>query len=450
MALQLKELSNETLKEIAPVALTHCSKIPTKKTSIIKEFKEETKQAGVKELAFMMNNLELKEICDNYIQVEYKAGANKNNKMMLTKRFMESFEEESIESWVKNCDDKDILVIMCTAMDIVLPKKISLEDLQKLCISQIQFFGESVILHRMTINQLRDICYETGIEGYDNTSSKRILINAILTKSDIPKPEKKVVKIPKKTSIHKATQYLQLSEYYKASELESWCKENGLKTSGNKKTLINRILDFNDGDTENTMSTNTPKKKTSSTSKKNTSTSKKTKSKPKKASLPPKTIEVEETNEPSEEPSEEPSVEPSEEDVMNEDVSEEQEDKQTINEEVSEEQEDSYDEEAAKKAIDAERELRVTEEEEDSDIEISFSTSNTLDITGVVFAISGKFANHTKTQLKDIIEKNGGKYIPALRKETQVYIAGEGAKGVSQAKKKGIQIESEEYLAPFF
>ena len=142
---------------------------------------------------------------------------------------------------------------------------------------QIYLYGETVVFHRLTVNQLRTICDDMHIEGAENTASKRILIEAITTGTEIPaRAAPKRTKITKKKSIEKATEYLELFQHYKASDLESWCKDNGLKTSGTKKVLCERILAYKDGDTENTMATNTsPKNK------------RKTK-KPKKASLPPK------------------------------------------------------------------------------------------------------------------------------------------------------------------
>ena len=79
-ALQLKNLSNETLMDIAPSVLG-ASKISEEKSRLLKQIKKESELVGVKELAFMMNHLELRSICDDFIKVEYKEGTNRNNKM---------------------------------------------------------------------------------------------------------------------------------------------------------------------------------------------------------------------------------------------------------------------------------------------------------------------------------------------------------------------------------
>ena len=254
MSVELSKLRTRTLVDIAPNALPtyRSEEIGTHKSVLSRQIKDEAEQAGVKELAFMMKSLELKEICDNYLQVEYKKGANVNNKMMLTKRFMESFEETSIEEWVSQCNDVKILSLMASVMG--LPDNAKLPKLKEAVQSQIYYYGEQVVLHRLTIDQLRQICDEMGINGCDNTSSKRILIEAISNHEDIPERKPAVVKKTyKKTTIAKATKVQELLQHYTAAQLESWCKKNGLKSSGTKKILSERIIAYNSGDKENTM-----------------------------------------------------------------------------------------------------------------------------------------------------------------------------------------------------
>merc|ERR1712110_630518 len=61
---------------------------------------------------------------------------------------------------------------------------------------------------------------------------------------------------PKKP-IAEATKYQELFQHYYVADLQQWAADNGLKVSGTKKVLIERILAFNGGDTENTMATTT-------------------------------------------------------------------------------------------------------------------------------------------------------------------------------------------------
>merc|ERR1711879_191022 len=182
-----------------------------------------------KELAFMMNNMELRDICDSYLQVEYKEGANRNNKIMLTKRFMESFDDSNIDDWIKRCNDRNVLTHMSNAMGLETSKKTPIQEIKDAVIHQVCIFGETVVLHRLNMEQLRAICEDMNIEGSENTSSKRILVEAIISRTDIPaRAGKKKVKVTKKKPIAKASEYLELFQHYKASDLEKWCKENGL------------------------------------------------------------------------------------------------------------------------------------------------------------------------------------------------------------------------------
>jgi len=397
---------------------------------------------GVKELAFMMNHLELRSICDDFIKVEYKEGTNRNNKMVLSKRFMESFEDVSLQKWFRNCNDKKVLATLCNVMG--LSTKASTAELQSAAVEEIQKYGEQVILHRLNVDQLREICCDLRIKGYTNTSSKKILVESILTHTDIQKRQVKRTKVTKKVAINKATEPAQLAQHYKAMDLEAWCRDNGLKTSGTKKVLVARIIAYNNGeeenDEENVMTTVN-------------------KTKPKRASLPAKKNTSKKTKKPEPEP--EPEPEEDEEDEEEEDGDseqpEEEEDDNKEDEEMDETPEpeaaaeESYDEEAEEAAIAAERALR-TDESSESELLVESSECKEneypTDIEGLSFAISGNFTRD-KTEIKKAIAKGKGTITNKLNKKV-IYVAGEGAKSLDKIKAKGIQIVGEEYFTNFY
>lgn len=65
---------------------------------------------------------------------------------------------------------------------------------------------------------------------------------------------------------------------------------------------------------------------------------------------------------------------------------------------------------------------------------------------GLSFVISGTFNNFSRDQLKDIIEKNGGKILSSVSKNTDFLVAGEnmGPAKLDKANKIGVKIISEE------
>ena len=75
-------------------------------------------------------------------------------------------------------------------------------------------------------------------------------------------------------------------------------------------------------------------------------------------------------------------------------------------------------------------------------------TSNKLE--GLSFVISGTFSNHSRDELKSLIEQNGGKNVGSISSKTNYVLAGEnmGPAKLDKAKKLGIKIISEdEFIA---
>lgn len=74
--------------------------------------------------------------------------------------------------------------------------------------------------------------------------------------------------------------------------------------------------------------------------------------------------------------------------------------------------------------------------------------SNKLE--GLSFVISGTFSNHSRDELKSLIEQNGGKNVGSISSKTNYVLAGEnmGPAKLDKAKKLGIKIISEdEFIA---
>jgi len=81
--------------------------------------------------------------------------------------------------------------------------------------------------------------------------------------------------------------------------------------------------------------------------------------------------------------------------------------------------------------------------------EISEDEINTGDkLEGLSFVVSGIFKNYSRDQIKEIIEKNGGKNIGSISSKTSFIIAGDnmGPAKMQKAQKLGIPVISEEEL----
>ena len=168
---------------------------------------------------------------------------------------MESFEDKTLEEWFEDCNNKEIMKILCNVMDIDMTKK-SMDKVRTELIQQIYSIGTEIVFHRMSVPQLKKVCEDMKIDGFDNTSSKRVLVDAILNHTDIEKthvaPKVKVIDTDK-LPIGKCTTVDELDQHYNVTKLQEWAKKNNVKTTGTKAVLMERILAFNGGDKENTM-----------------------------------------------------------------------------------------------------------------------------------------------------------------------------------------------------
>jgi DNA ligase (NAD+) len=69
-------------------------------------------------------------------------------------------------------------------------------------------------------------------------------------------------------------------------------------------------------------------------------------------------------------------------------------------------------------------------------------------LKGLTFVISGVFEKHSRDELKDLIEKNGGKNTGSISSKTSFVLAGEnmGPEKLKKAEGLGVKIISETIL----
>ena len=78
--------------------------------------------------------------------------------------------------------------------------------------------------------------------------------------------------------------------------------------------------------------------------------------------------------------------------------------------------------------------------------EIIEDENQSTKLNGAKIVISGSFTKHSRDELKSIIERNGGKNVSSVSKNTNYFLAGEkvGPKKLEKVQKLGIQIISED------
>eukprot|EP01095_Lingulamoeba_sp_RSL-Kostka_P015299 TRINITY_DN698_c0_g1_i3.p1 TRINITY_DN698_c0_g1~~TRINITY_DN698_c0_g1_i3.p1 ORF type:complete len:455 (-),score=217.19 TRINITY_DN698_c0_g1_i3:22-1386(-) len=296
------KLKIETLKEVAVERKTHEDETLEKinKKALVKDLSHEVECFGIKKLTQMMKRNTLQDICD-FHEIDHKDN-NPNNKAVLTKRVYEQMSAIGVKAWLSKCKDEDIITQLCDDMEIEYTEADSPKELKSMVEQYIFDFGAQVFFNKLQLKTLRDCAGDMKLKNR-NVNSKPRLCQAVITVSDVEVPKKKkAVKKTKKVPIRRALDKNVLMQHYYASELKDWCAENGLKTSGNKKVLAERIAAYNNGDKENTMATEKPvrkstKKSTKKTTKKSTKPSRTNKRKQEEVVEEVEEVEEEEVEE---------------------------------------------------------------------------------------------------------------------------------------------------------
>jgi hypothetical protein len=456
------QFSEETLESIAA---TQFKTVPKGKKHIISDLTDEAESAGVKELVFMLSNMELDDVCNRYLKVEHAPGNNTKAKMVLTKRLMESFEDKGLEDWFESCNDKIVLGALCERLGLDFNPKSSMDNIKSAAIKEIRNYGAQILFSRLSVDQLKCCCEEMGLEGWETSNSKRALIAAIITQSAVikaPAPKAKV--ITKKVAIEKCTTYDELYQHYSAKALEFWCEKNSLKTYGTKKDLINRILEHLSGDKENVVvvpADKLPKSSKAKTTKPKKSddddmedvevvkpSSTRTRGAKKPAAKPVKGKKSADDQPADDEPADDEPVDepapvkeapkPKAKPVKGKKATRVEEPADDEPAPADEPADDVYDADAEQRAIDAERALRTTEEQErtseESELDIQESESDEdhpKSLAGLRVHINSKCSIDLETAEK-AITKAGGIYSAKFAKSVDIFVT--SASGVAKAR----------------
>jgi len=301
------------VSEKTSVVINEPSKVT--KRAIVEALVSEITNTGTKKLTQLLKRQELETLMEN-IKIDHK-GNNPKNRQVLSKRLYENITDSGIDQFLQDHASAEALKLLIDALAISLPASAKKDEKIGQVSLAVDRIGMQMFFARMDLDMLQYLCEQMKIETHDRTNSAA-LIHAIIMQQNLPKKEKKISQKPKKTkkkALVEGITYDEVFQHYYLDEIQDWCKENKLKTTGTKKVLIKRILAFFDGDKENTLaSTNvkSPKSPKKAASKKTETPS----SKPAKGKKGSKKVTKEEpvedsTEEPEkEEVKEEPKVTP--------------------------------------------------------------------------------------------------------------------------------------------
>jgi len=278
------------------------------KSKIVSKINSTVEEYGVSQLAESLKLLELQEVCED-LDIDHKDN-NPKHKVVLKKRLIEKIIEDGTSTFLSSLPQAKLEIFLnALGMKAEKGKEAMVEQLTEAVYSM----GAEIFLSKFDVPFLKQCAKDLKIKC--PTDSKAKIVNAIVTQTAPEREEKdmKIVFSAKKLPIKKGITYQDIFQWYYKEELVEYCKENGLKVSGKKKEVIERILAYLDGDKENTMAkvnVNKEEPKQEKKEEKPKKEEKKTESKKSKAKEPEPEPEVEKEAEQEEEEKEAPKESP--------------------------------------------------------------------------------------------------------------------------------------------
>eukprot|EP00005_Dracoamoeba_jomungandri_P008446 CAMPEP_0174262646 /NCGR_PEP_ID=MMETSP0439-20130205/14338_1 /TAXON_ID=0 /ORGANISM="Stereomyxa ramosa, Strain Chinc5" /LENGTH=387 /DNA_ID=CAMNT_0015347475 /DNA_START=85 /DNA_END=1248 /DNA_ORIENTATION=+ len=250
---------------------------------------------------------------------------NPRSKRVLDKRLKEQMRNAGLLTFLQENATSQDIVNLAESFEIQISKKRALEDL----VDGLQLQGMSAYLSSFPLKVLRDMVFDMKLTKDEfTTASKTACVTAIIHGENIkdvkvPREVKPIKFSKKRQPIKRGITYDDIFQHYTLPEMQEWCRENGLKVSGNRKTIIKRILAFLDGDKENTLATQSTRGRRSGSKKKSSPAPKKV-AKRRHSSVVPEEVAVPEDDVESESESEsEQDVEEQVEEEVEEEIVEE-------------------------------------------------------------------------------------------------------------------------------
>jgi len=209
-------------------------------SQLVKILTTESFSIGLNKLLQSLTRDQLKYIA---AKMEWEDDKIPHNKQILVKRLHEELEKVGPKKYLENFKSEELEPLLKT----LLPKYAPLPSKSKYVetfIDEANEIGLENLFSSFPPKKLQEIADACGLTV--NSSSIEVLIDCILNQEDHEPPKKKKPKTEKpskkKPAIKKGISKVDLFSHYYRDELFEYCKEHGLKTQGNKKDFVSRIL----------------------------------------------------------------------------------------------------------------------------------------------------------------------------------------------------------------
>jgi len=187
-------------------------------------------------------------------------------KGIMLKRLTDEALKGDLRDFLNQFDDMTLLSI-CNDIDDLRNyteeelRDLSKKELVKAIANNVSNFGTTHVLQFFTVIELQEITVLMDLEV--ESGSKEKLIDSIIEKKNYvkPPPKKKVKPSVEKPAIKEGITKVDLQTWFNKEDLEEWLRSKGAKVSGNKKSLIDRIIKYLSGDTTTTTEKKRGKKK---------------------------------------------------------------------------------------------------------------------------------------------------------------------------------------------
>ncbi|KAM9982037.1 hypothetical protein ACTFIY_004336 [Dictyostelium cf. discoideum] len=164
----------------------------------------------------------------------------KREKIFLTKRIT-----------LAVADDLNAYFNQLSAEDAQIFHSMTSSKIPSKIVEELTLVGLEIFLFTVQAKVLSEICAELKYDVQSNNPTlmvTSILMGAVPPKKESKPPKKITFSKTKPRSLKKGVTYHDIFQHFYVGELSEFCRKHGMKISGNKKDLINRILRFlNDG-----------------------------------------------------------------------------------------------------------------------------------------------------------------------------------------------------------
>jgi len=210
---------------------------------IVKHLAEDVSSTGVNKFLGTLSKKSLEALADK-IDWEGKAESKHPPKTVFTKKISKQIQSVGAEKFWKSLPEA-VLDKVIKETDIEVGGQSKIEAI----IAESDSCGLEHCLSAFPIMTLHKFCDAAKLDV--ETQSLNTLIDSLMRLEDYAPPKKDKKKEPKpskkKPEIKKGITKVDLQNWYNRTELAQYCEDQEIQKTGNKKDLIQRVIDYHDG-----------------------------------------------------------------------------------------------------------------------------------------------------------------------------------------------------------